>query len=76
MSTEPSTLALVECAFQQRAEDRRLDRRPIRLCGIDQQIELVCIEWDRLSVFEEAAVEPQDVFAQLGRKAALVHIGP
>ena len=76
MRAEPGALVLVERAFQQGSEDRRLYGRPIRFGGIDQKIQLIRIKRDRLSIFKQTAVEAQDVITQLGGKPALVHVGP
>ena len=76
MRAEPGALMFIERAFQQSSEDRRLDRRPIRFCGIDQQRQLIGVQHDCFGAFEQAAVEAEDVLPQLGRKSALVHVGP
>jgi len=76
MRAEPFPFPFIEGAFEQGPENRRLDRRPIFLGRVDQNFELIGIKRDRLRVFEEAAVEAQDVVAEFGRKSALVHVGP
>lgn len=76
MRAKPGALLLVERAFQQGSKDRRLDCGPIRFRGVDQQLQLIRIKRNRFSIFEQAAVEAQDVFALLGGKPALVHVGP
>jgi hypothetical protein len=48
----PGALVLVERAFKQGSKNRWLDRRPIRFCGVDQQLQLIRIERNRFGVFE------------------------
>jgi hypothetical protein len=52
VGAKPGALVLVERAFQQSTEDRRLHRRPIRFCGIDQKVELIRIKCNRFGIFE------------------------
>ena len=52
----------IEEALEQRAEDRRVDRRPVLPGDVAQDVERVRVERQRLVVVEQAAVEMQDVF--------------
>ena len=56
-----SPLIGIEEAFEQRAEDSRVDRRPVLLGDRAQHVEGVGVERQRLVVVEQAAVEVQDM---------------
>ena len=56
VGAEPPLLVVAEPAFEQRAEDRRLDLPPLELRRVAQKLELVRRQVDVRRTLEEAAV--------------------
>jgi hypothetical protein len=69
-------LARRQRAFEERAENRRFDLRPVGVCGFDQQADLVAVERDHLGLLEQFAVEARQRRAQDDRETTAVHVAP
>ena len=69
-------LAGVERAFEQGAEDGRLDVFPLGLGRLDQQRDLLAGERQRVGLLEQLAVEVQHLAGDGAAEAALVHVVP
>ena len=72
MRAQLVALALVERAFQQRAEDRRFHLFPVGLGRFDQQAQLQFVQRERVGFFEQATVEALEVLHEdLGETAGI-----
>jgi hypothetical protein len=66
----------VERAFEQGAEDGRLDLAPVGARGFAQQHDLFALERQHLGLLEQLAVEARQRVAQHGGKTADIHFAP
>ena len=76
VGTEPVALRRIKRAFQQGAENRRLDFLPIELRCFLEQRDLVAVERQHLRVLEQLAIKAQHVHAQCDREVACIHRPP
>ena len=73
MGADLRALVRIEKAFEQRAEDGRIDLAPVEACRRLQQADAVGIERQRAAAVEQAAVEIRDFFQS--KIAAMFHRG-
>ena len=73
MRAELGPFLWVQCAFQQCAEDRRFDLRPLMFRRLYQHFQLVRFEVERGAILKQIAVKTLDRHAERGRELALVH---
>gem|GEM_PF-2992592 len=76
VGAERVSLAGRQRAFEQGAEDRRFDLRPVGVRGLQQQADLLAVQGDHFRLLEELAVEARQRRAQDDREAAAVHLAP
>jgi hypothetical protein len=70
VGAERVPLAGRQRAFEQGAEDRRFDLRPVGVRGLQQQADLLAIQGDDFRLLEELAVEARQRGAQDDGEAA------
>ena len=73
MCAEAVAFVLVEGAFEESAEDGGFDILPLGLGGFDEEVELGGGDREGFDGFKEAAIEAEDVLANDGREATIVH---
>jgi hypothetical protein len=76
VGAERVPLAGRQRAFEQGAEDRRFDLRPVGVRGLQQQADLLAIQGDDFGLLEELAVEARQRGTQDDGEAADVHLAP
>jgi hypothetical protein len=69
-------LARLQGPLQQRAEDGRLDVRPVALAGLDEQFQLRRRDRQGVGFLEQPAVEVLELPPHGGGEAAGVHPAP
>ena len=57
---ELRAFARIEPALEQRAEDRRIDLRPVEVRSRQYRLDVSGLQWERRTVVEQSAVEPGD----------------
>lgn len=62
MGTQLGSFRRVQRAFEERAEDRRFDRRPIEFGRLRQQADFVACQLVGMDLREESAIEVEDHF--------------
>ena len=73
MRAKLRALGRVEAALEQRAKNRRLDRRPILVRGIAKELQFIGVERQHVIAIEQPAVEARD--AAIAKIRAFAH-GP